>query len=57
MDTGLIELIKAIKNRCEAVLMLSKMSGVDSLYATLCEDIHEDSQTIIDDYCTEQEDD
>ena len=59
MDTGqsgLVELLESIRNRCDAALLLIKHDATN-LLATLLEDIHEDSQTIIDEYCVEKEED
>jgi len=59
MDTGLTELaelLKAIRNRCDAAILLIQQNHTN-LLATLLEDIHEDSQTIVDDYCIEKNDD
>lgn len=55
MNAGLIELIKAIRNRCDAVLAMQKLPDTEHLMATILEDLHEDSQAIIDDYCIKGE--
>jgi hypothetical protein len=46
----LAELIKQIRNRCSACLILIDANATE-LLATQLEDIHEDSQLIIDEYC------
>jgi len=48
------ELIKAIRNRCRIYLEVCER-GYDDCLPTLLEDIHEDSQAIIDEYCVEEE--
>jgi len=47
----LVEIIKQIKNRCDAVLWL--LENPDSFYVlpTILEDIYQDAQLIIDEYC------
>lgn len=61
MDKELIELIKAIRNRCDICLILDNaVVDVDDLariFPTILEDLHEDSQEIIDKYCIVREDD
>ena len=57
MDKGLkelTELVKAIRNRCEIYLALQGKDIDHALY-TLLEDLYEDAQTIVDQYCTEEE--
>ena len=60
MDKELIELIKAIRNRCDVCLILDDtVTDVDDLariYPTILEDLHEDSQEIIDKYCIVKDD-
>jgi len=59
MDTGLselMELIKAIRNRCDACLDLHCI-GREHLLHTILEDLYDDAQTIIDEYCIERNDD
>jgi len=60
MDTGLselTELVKAIRNRCDIYLAIRNNSTVNHAVPTLLEDMHEDSQTIMDEYCVERQDD
>ena len=45
------ELIKSIRNRCEIFLLICDQPNTEHLFPTLCEDLHFDSQTIIDNYC------
>ena len=51
-----MDLLESIRNRCDAALLLIKHDA-NHLLATLLEDIHEDSQIIIDEYCVEKEED
>jgi len=56
----LTELIKAIRNRCEIYLVLQNSidrEKISHAIPTLLEDIHEDSQAIMDEYCVEGIDD
>jgi len=58
-ETGLkelAELLKAIRNRCDTCVLLIEHNATH-LLATQLEDIHEDSQTIMDEYCIERQDD
>jgi len=64
MDKELIELIKAIQNRCAIILLIWSMRAnrkeedrIDYALPTILEDLHEDSQAIIDGYCTENKGD
>ncbi len=48
------ELIKQIRNRCEAYLLLRSLPNaleIDHLMPTLIEDIFEDCQELIDSHC------
>jgi len=58
----LVDIIKAIRNRCNTILVLTKMENVSEQVLnidilpclhTLLEDLHEDSQKLIDDHCIE----
>ena len=51
MDDALYELVKAIRNRCDAIVRLYELGDTDHIMPTLLEDLHEDSQELIDDYC------
>jgi hypothetical protein len=51
------ELIKAIRNRCDIYMLICDNAIADHLLPTLLEDLHLDSQDIIDGYCTEKKDD
>lgn len=54
MDTQLFELVKSIRNRCEVLLLLSVAypeGEIKNIIPTILEDIHEDSQEIIERYC------
>ena len=64
MDKELIELIKAIQNRCAIILLIWDMRAnrteedkIDYALPTILEDLHQDSQKIIDSYCVVQQDD
>ena len=48
------ELMKAIRNRCDIYMLICENPVADHLLPTLLEDMHEDSQAIIDGYCTEE---
>ena len=53
----LTELIKAIRNRCEIYLALQDNADAEKIkhaIPTLLEDLHEDSQEIIYNYCVKQ---
>ena len=52
VDEGLIELIKAIRNRCDILLAIQGFDDLQDTIPTLLEDLHEDSQAIMDEYCT-----
>lgn len=55
MDTRLTELIKAIRNRCDIYLVLQDdAEKIKHAIPTLLEDMHEDSQEIIYNYCVKQ---
>lgn len=51
VDEGLIELIKAIRNRCNVLLAVQGFDDLQGAIPTLLEDLHEDSQAIMDEYC------
>ena len=56
----LTELIKAIRNRCDIYLALQDNADAEKIkhiIPTLLEDMHEDSQAIVDEYCVERIDD
>ena len=56
----LTELIKAIRNRCDIYLVLQDKVDAEKIkhaIPTLLEDMHEDSQAIMDEYCVERIDD
>ena len=56
----LTELIKAIRNRCDIYLALQNSvdrEKISHAIPTLLEDMHEDSQAIVDEYCVERIDD
>jgi hypothetical protein len=58
-DSGIVELtelIKAIRNRCDIYDLVQKADAAH-LLPTLLEDLFADAQTIIDEYCTERNDD
>jgi len=60
IDTGLaelMELIKAIRNRCDVCLDLYALGDREHLLHTILEDLYDDAQTIIDEYCIERNDD
>ena len=52
VDEGLIELIRAIRNRCNILLAIQGFGDLQNAIPTLLEDLHEDSQAIMDEYCT-----
>ena len=54
-DEGLPDLVRAIRNRCDALLYLSRLgSDVHYVFPTLIEDMYEDCQELIDTYCIEE---
>jgi len=53
----LYEAVRAIRNRCDAILSLRLVDNIEHVLPTLLEDMHEDSQMIMDDYCIERADD
>jgi hypothetical protein len=56
MDTDeLAEIIKSIRNRCDVVLTLLEHCGTDNLIPTVLEDLYQDSQLLIEQYCTEDD--
>lgn len=55
VDEGLIELLKAIRNRCDVLLAIQGFDDLQDAIPTLLEDLHEDSQAIMDEYCMEGE--
>jgi len=59
VDTGLsevIELVKAVRNRCDACLDLHAMGNREHLLHTILEDLYDDAQAIIDEYCIDDRD-
>lgn len=57
MDTQVFELLKSIRNRCEILLLLSVAypeGQIKNIMPTILEDIHEDSQAIIEGHCIEE---
>ena len=55
MDKELItELIRQIRNRCDIYMLIKDDPNAGYLLPTLLEDIHEDSQAIIDGFCIEE---
>ena len=52
MDEGLIDLVKAIRNRCNILLAIQDFEDLQDAIPTLLEDLHEDSQAIMDEHCT-----
>lgn len=57
---NLFEVIKSIRNRCELLLKLSVAYPIEEIrneIPTILEDIHEDSQEIIDAHCIEDKHD
>ncbi len=60
MDTGLLELtelVRAIRNRCDIYMLACDNPEAHRLLPTLLEDLYDDAQTIIDEYCIERNDD
>jgi len=62
IDEDLVELVKSIKNRCIIFLniynlpLCTTVDVVDSTcLCTLLEDLYTDAQTIIHDYCKEED--
>ena len=58
VDTGLCELtelVKSIKNRCDIYLSIREIPELQAQLYTILEDLCEDAQTILDEYCTERE--
>ena len=56
-DSELIELVKQIRNRCDIFLAIQGNEGLNYAMPTILEDIYEDCQQVIDDYCIVGEDD
>jgi len=50
------ERMKAIRNRCDIYMLIYDNPIADHLLPTLLEDLHIDSQDIIDGYCIERDD-
>jgi hypothetical protein len=50
------ERIKSIRNRCDIYMLICDNALADHLLPTLFEDLHWDSQVIIDEYCIEKND-
>ena len=62
MDKELIELIKAIQNRCAIILLIWDMRAnrtgedkIDYALPTILEDLYTDAQTIVDNYCVKDD--
>lgn len=56
---NLFEVLKSIRNRCELLLKLSVAYPIEEIrneIPTILEDIHQDSQEIIDKHCIEGKD-
>ena len=49
------EVIKAIRNRCDIYMLICDNPVADHLLPTLLEDLHTDSQNIIDGCCVEKD--
>ena len=59
-NTGLserTELVRAIANRCEIYLILQSVENTEHLIPTVLEDLFDDAQMVIDEYCIERQDD
>jgi len=56
MEYNIIELVKAIRNRCDIFLLLCDNDIAAHLFPALLEDLYQDAQDIIDEYCTEKND-
>ena len=50
----LVELIKAIRNRCNIFLAAYPLLRNDHLWATLLEDLGEDAQDVLELYCIDK---
>ena len=50
------ELVRQIRNRADIYMFICDNPIADHLLPTLLEDMHEDSQAIIDGYCAEDHD-
>ena len=49
------ELVKQIRTRCDIYTLICGNPIADHLLPTILEDLHEDSQAIIDGFCTEKD--
>lgn len=50
-DEHLVELVRQVKNRCDLFLYVCNIPDLKHTLATILEDMHEDSQAIMHDYC------
>ena len=51
IDDNLKDLINSIQNRCEIFWLIADLPSSPYLVSTLLEDLYNDSQVIIDNYC------
>ena len=49
----LIELVKAIRNRCNIFLLIASTPCTSQYWATLLEDLGEDAMEILETYCVD----
>jgi len=54
-DVPLAEELRALRNRCDAVLSILEIPDAFYVVHTLIEDIFESAQEIVDEYCVEED--
>jgi hypothetical protein len=52
-DESLFDLARAIRNRCDILLLLQRWGSAGHLIPTILEDLYQDSQTLVDRYCVD----
>ena len=55
MNTDLIERVKSMRNRCEAILVLAAYGTMPDVVHTLLEDMGYSMQLILETYCAEKD--
>ena len=51
------EIVKSIRNRCDIYILIKDNPMANHLLPTLLEDLHSDSQAIIEGFCVDEKND
>lgn len=52
----LVEVVKSIRNRCDVIQLLWDTPGYLHLIPTVLEDLYEDAQDAVNEFCVEDDD-